>query len=81
MVPFHFSKLLSYLGAFYIKRQIDTKKDQLYWSILSSYIKNSIQGGHHIEFFLEGARTRSGKCCVPKGLFIEQNNDHFVLYV
>ncbi|XP_025420719.1 glycerol-3-phosphate acyltransferase 1, mitochondrial-like isoform X2 [Sipha flava] len=63
---FFISKLLSYLGAFYIKRQIDTKKDQLYWSILGSYIKNSMKNGHHIEFFLEGARTRSGKCCVPK---------------
>lgn len=64
---FNFSKLLSFLGAFYIKRQMNTKKDQLYWTILSSYIKNSMKGGHHIEFFLEGARTRSGKCCVPKG--------------
>ncbi|KAL4149450.1 hypothetical protein QTP88_003400 [Uroleucon formosanum] len=63
---FFISKLLSFLGAFYIKRHIDTKKDQLYWSILSSYIKNSMKNGHHIEFFLEGARSRSGKCCVPK---------------
>ncbi|XP_015367748.1 PREDICTED: glycerol-3-phosphate acyltransferase 1, mitochondrial-like isoform X2 [Diuraphis noxia] len=63
---FFISKLLSFLGAFYIKRQVDTKKDQLYWSVLSSYIKNSMKSGHHIEFFLEGARTRSGKCCVPK---------------
>ncbi|XP_003247305.1 glycerol-3-phosphate acyltransferase 1, mitochondrial isoform X2 [Acyrthosiphon pisum] len=63
---FFISKLLSFLGAFYIKRHIDTKRDQLYWSVLSSYIKNSMKNGHHIEFFLEGARTRSGKCCVPK---------------
>ncbi|XP_060841831.1 glycerol-3-phosphate acyltransferase 1, mitochondrial-like isoform X2 [Rhopalosiphum padi] len=63
---FFISKLLSFLGAFYIKRHVDTKKDQLYWSVLSSYIKNSMKNGHHIEFFLEGARTRSGKCCVPK---------------
>lgn len=63
---FFISKLLSFLGAFYIKRHVDTKRDQLYWSVLSSYIKNSMKNGHHIEFFLEGARTRSGKCCVPK---------------
>ncbi|XP_025203066.1 glycerol-3-phosphate acyltransferase 1, mitochondrial isoform X1 [Melanaphis sacchari] len=63
---FFISKLLSFLGAFYIKRHVDTKKDQLYWSVLSSYIKNSMKNGHHIEFFLEGARTRSGKCGVPK---------------
>lgn len=67
-----FSKLLSFLGAFYIKRQVDTKNDQLYWTILSSYIKNSMKNGHHIEFFLEGARTRSGKCCVPKGLLVKK---------
>lgn len=27
-----------------------------------------MKNGHHLEFFLEGARTRSGKCCVPKGM-------------
>ncbi|XP_050537298.1 glycerol-3-phosphate acyltransferase 1, mitochondrial isoform X2 [Daktulosphaira vitifoliae] len=67
---FFFSKLLSCLGAFYIKRKLPTKdntKDLLYWSILTSYIKNSLRSEHHLEFFLEGARTRSGKCCVPKG--------------
>ncbi|XP_050436945.1 glycerol-3-phosphate acyltransferase 1, mitochondrial [Adelges cooleyi] len=67
---FFFSNLLSRLGAFYIKRQMQSnnnEKDKLYWSILSSYIKNNLKSGHHIEFFLEGGRTRSGKCCVPKG--------------
>jgi len=33
-----------------------------------------MKSGHHIEFFLEGARTRSGKCCVPKGMLIKYKN-------
>ncbi|XP_057339821.1 glycerol-3-phosphate acyltransferase 1, mitochondrial isoform X1 [Microplitis mediator] len=65
-----FGKLLSGLGAFYIKRRIDPvqgRKDMLYRATLHTYVMESLRAGHNIEFFIEGGRTRTGKPCMPKG--------------
>ncbi|KAK0165007.1 hypothetical protein PV328_003565 [Microctonus aethiopoides] len=64
-----FGKLLSGLGAFYIKRQIDPvqgRKDILYRAILHTYVMESLRAGHNMEFFIEGGRTRTGKPRLPK---------------
>ncbi|KAF7993444.1 hypothetical protein HCN44_010039 [Aphidius gifuensis] len=68
-LPF-FGNLLSGLGAFYIKRKIDSipgKKDILYRETLHTYVMESLRAGHNFEFFIEGGRTRTGKTCMPKG--------------
>lgn len=65
-----FGWLLRGLGAFYIKRRIDSilgRKDILYRAILHTYIIESLKAGHNLEFFIEGGRTRTGKPCMPKG--------------
>ncbi|KAI4503061.1 hypothetical protein M0802_002105 [Mischocyttarus mexicanus] len=65
-----FGWLLRGLGAFFIKRRIDSSanhKDVLYRAILHTYIMESLKTGHNMEFFVEGGRTRTGKPCMPKG--------------
>lgn len=65
-----FGKLLTGLGAFYIKRRMDPvsgKKDKLYRAVLHNYMTQCMQAGHYFEFFIEGGRTRTGKPCMPKG--------------
>lgn len=64
-----FGYLLRGLGAFYIKRKIDSadgKKDYIYRGLLQTYMEESITAGHNIEFFIEGGRTRTGKPGMPK---------------
>ncbi|XP_034949912.1 glycerol-3-phosphate acyltransferase 1, mitochondrial isoform X2 [Chelonus insularis] len=68
-MPF-FGRILSGLGAFYIKRRIDPvqgRKDILYRATLHTYVMEALRAGHNIEFFIEGGRTRTGKPCMPKG--------------
>ena len=67
---FHFRKLLKNLGAFFIKRKIDKengKKDVLYRAVLKAYMENILTSGNYMEIFLEGRRSRNGKCGIPKG--------------
>lgn len=64
-----FGRLLRGLGAFFIKRKIDPvagKKDVVYRGLLHTYMQKALASGHHIEFFIEGGRTRTGKPCMPK---------------
>lgn len=64
-----FGRLLRGLGAFFIKRKIDPvagKKDVIYRALLHTYMQKCLRAGHHIEFFIEGGRTRTGKPCMPK---------------
>jgi len=68
LIPF-FGNLMRGLGAFFIKRKLESsncKKDYIYRSILRGYIEENLKAGHSLEFFLEGGRSRSGKCCFPK---------------
>jgi glycerol-3-phosphate O-acyltransferase 1/2 len=65
--PFRY--LLRGLGAIYIKRKIDGadgKKDYIYRGLLQTYLQESLRSGHHMEFFIEGGRTRTGKPGIPK---------------
>lgn len=57
-------------GAFFIKRRIDPvtgRKDILYRAILCAYMTECLKAGYHLEFFIEGGRTRTGKPVIPKG--------------
>ena len=51
-------------GAFFIRRSFNGNK--FYSTIFKSYIDEVIKQGHSIEFFIEGGRSRSGKCLYPK---------------
>ena len=64
-----FGNLMRGLGAFFIKRKLDSKagkKDHVYRSVLESYMAENMRAGESLEFFLEGGRSRSGKICLPK---------------
>jgi len=64
-----FGSWLRYAGAFFIKRRIDPvggKKDIVYRTLLHTYLQKCLSAGHHVEFFIEGGRTRTGKPCMPK---------------
>lgn len=79
-----FSYLLRGLGAIYIKRKIDGtdgKKDYIYRGLLQSYLQESLRSGHHIEFFIEGGRTRTGKPGIPKVILICQFRSLKTLYI
>uniref|UniRef100_A0A8C4X3H9 Glyceronephosphate O-acyltransferase n=1 Tax=Erpetoichthys calabaricus TaxID=27687 RepID=A0A8C4X3H9_ERPCA len=59
------STILRRSGAFYIRREIGTNK--LYWAVLSEYVKTMLRMGYApIEFYVEGARSRSFKSLLPK---------------
>ncbi|KJE96105.1 glycerol-3-phosphate acyltransferase [Capsaspora owczarzaki ATCC 30864] len=41
-------------------------RDTVYRAVLRSYVRNLLRIGGHLEFFLEGGRSRSGKVAMPK---------------
>jgi len=51
-------------GAFYIRRSFGD--DQLYTTLVQSYMDTLLQNGHNIECFVEGGRSRTGKLLQPK---------------
>jgi glycerol-3-phosphate O-acyltransferase len=51
-------------GAFFIRRKFTG--DRLYPAVVDAYLRKLVQGGQAIEFFLEGARSRTGKLLPPK---------------
>ncbi|GMT12240.1 hypothetical protein PFISCL1PPCAC_3537 [Pristionchus fissidentatus] len=65
-----FGWLLRATGAFFIRRRLDPEddggKDQLYRSVLHSYIDEILSHKLSLEFFLEGTRNRFGKPLLPK---------------
>ncbi|KAL6072942.1 Acyltransferase, variant, variant 2 [Balamuthia mandrillaris] len=56
--------LLRKAGAFFIRRQFGT--DPLYAILFKEYVEQILRGGHMMEFFVEGGRSRSGKVLRPK---------------
>ncbi|XP_062522970.1 glycerol-3-phosphate acyltransferase 1, mitochondrial-like [Corticium candelabrum] len=63
------SLLLRCLGGFFIRRKLEDAnghRDPIYNTILQEYIQCLLKQGEHIEFFLEGCRSRSGKVLRPK---------------
>jgi glycerol-3-phosphate O-acyltransferase len=51
-------------GAFFIRRSF--KGDRLYGAVVDAYMRRLIIDGWPLEFFLEGARSRTGKLLPPK---------------
>ena len=51
-------------GAFFLRRTF--KGERLYPKIFAAYIKKVLEEGFHIEFFVEGGRSRTGKLLAPK---------------
>jgi|GEM_PF-1642389 len=51
-------------GAFFIRRSFGD--DELYKAVFASYLEQLMLDGHHIEFFIEGGRSRTGKLRRPK---------------
>jgi glycerol-3-phosphate O-acyltransferase len=51
-------------GAFFIRRSF--RGDRLYAAVVDAYMRRLIIDGWHLEFFLEGARSRTGKLLPPK---------------
>jgi glycerol-3-phosphate O-acyltransferase len=55
-------------GAFFIRRTLGS--DVLYKEVLAAFIRRIVLDGNHVEIFMEGTRSRSGKALPPKlGLF------------
>jgi 1-acyl-sn-glycerol-3-phosphate acyltransferase len=59
-----FSNLLRHCGAFFIRRSF--RSDVLYWTIFDEYVKTHlVHGDYPLEFFIEGARSRTLKSLLP----------------
>ena len=52
-------------GAFFLRRSI--RGSALYSAVFSEYVAQLIAGGHSIEYFIEGGRSRTGRLLPPKG--------------
>lgn len=55
---------LQHAGAMWIRRSFG--EDQLYQTLVQSYIDTLLQNGHNLECFIEGGRSRTGKLLQPK---------------
>ncbi|KAK4617756.1 Glycerol-3-phosphate acyltransferase [Fulvia fulva] len=55
---------LQHAGAMWIRRSFGD--DQLYTTLVQSYIDTLLQNGHNFECFVEGGRSRTGKLLQPK---------------
>ncbi len=51
-------------GAFFIRRSF--KGRRLYSALVAAYLRKVLVEGWHVEFFLEGGRSRTGKLLPPK---------------
>jgi glycerol-3-phosphate O-acyltransferase len=51
-------------GAFFIRRVF--KGNKLYSALVDTYMRRLLLDGHHIELFIEGGRSRTGKLLPPK---------------
>ena len=52
-------------GAFFLRRSFTGKP--LYSAVFNAYIKELLQRGHALEYFVEGGRSRTGRLLPPKG--------------
>jgi len=52
-------------GAFFLRRSF--AGDALYPATFNAYLKQLIQRGHALEYFIEGGRSRTGRLLPPKG--------------
>jgi glycerone phosphate O-acyltransferase/fatty acyl-CoA reductase len=51
-------------GAFFVQKNINT--DELYLTLLTEYVQQLLKDSEILEFFIEGTRSRSGKCLPPR---------------
>jgi len=59
------AEMLRKSGAFFIRRRFGG--DTLYWALITEYLHKCVCfGGHPLEMFVEGTRSRSGKSLPPK---------------
>jgi len=56
--------ILRRLGAFFIRRRV--RDDAAYQEVFRAYLRTIVESGYHLEFFIEGGRTRSGKVRAPR---------------
>ncbi len=52
-------------GAFFLRRSFAGKP--LYTAVFNAYLKEILQRGHALEYFVEGGRSRTGRLLPPKG--------------
>ncbi|MGQ7847963.1 glycerol-3-phosphate 1-O-acyltransferase PlsB [Granulosicoccus sp. 3-233] len=52
-------------GAFFLRRSFAGKP--LYTAVFNGYLKEILQRGHALEYFVEGGRSRTGRLLPPKG--------------
>ncbi len=52
-------------GAFFLRRSFAGKP--LYSAVFNAYLKELLQRGHALEYFVEGGRSRTGRLLPPKG--------------
>ena len=52
-------------GAFFLRRSFAGKP--LYSAVFNAYLKQLLQRGHSLEYFVEGGRSRTGRLLPPKG--------------
>ncbi len=55
-------------GAFFLRRTF--KGESLYPKVFSAYLYKILDEGFHLEFFIEGGRSRTGKLLTPKVGFL-----------
>jgi len=52
-------------GAFFLRRTFSG--NPLYAAVFNAYLKEIVQRGHSLEYFIEGGRSRTGRLLPPKG--------------
>ncbi len=62
-------------GAFFLRRTF--KGEKLYPKIFAAYIHKILNDGFHVEFFIEGGRSRTGKLLSPKIGFLSMLIDAY----
>lgn len=65
--------LFRHAGAFFIRRRFEG--DELYVTVMRAYLRRLLLDGCHVELFMEGTRSRTGKLLPPRigllGLLVE----------
>lgn len=62
-------------GAFFLRRTF--KGEPLYPDVFSAYLNKILEEGYHVEFFIEGGRSRTGKLLFPKTGFLSMLMDAY----
>ncbi len=63
-------------GAFYLRRTF--KGNRLYAAVFNAYLKQILERGHSIEYFVEGGRSRSGRLLAPKAGMLAMTVNSYV---